>query len=272
MKPAAIALLVAVGGVALAERPERLDALDREMQVLENVFAAALRDAAQGGVFARGVNIEVDYLAEQGALITLSSPRSWFGAYRFQIDADGAFGMPRMVRDILADLQIPATPLDAEELEALRTLREEQRALRRQQREVRREIRVLRREQALSGDGAAELEALQRELTALDAEHEALGAEIGEQYARVHGAGEDRAAGNGARDIGFADVDAALLDAVCRYGGMLKSLPPNERLSVKLRRGDAKAFYVFDFKDVLACYGGGINATQLRVAASVYER
>ena len=278
MKLAAMALATLVAANAAgAAAPARLDALDREMRVLANVLEAALRDAP--GVGKRVRRVEVDYLAGQGALVTLSLARGWFGSYRVELgaDANGVIAVPGMVHDILADLQIPASPWDAEELEALRELRQEQRGLRREQRELRKKIRKHRRQQALEGDGEegdgeAEIEALQRELAALEAEHEALRADIRDQYGDVREVRKHRALAEADGEDRTQEFEMALLDAVCSYGGALKSVPEDERLSVKVRRRDQSAFYVFGMKDVLACQNDGMALEKLKAAAVVYER
>ena len=273
MKLAGIALAALVAANAAgAAAPARLDALDREMRVLANVLEAALRDAP--GVGKRVRRVEVDYLAGQGALVTLSLARGWFGSYRVEVgaDANGVIAVPSMVHDILADLQIPVSPWDAEELEALRELRQEQRDLRREQREVRKKIRKHRRQQALEGNGEAEIEALQRELAALEAEHEALSADLRDQYGEVHQVRKRRALAEADGEDGAQDFETALLDAVCSYGGALKSIPEDERLSVKVRRRDQSAFYVFGMKDVLACQNDGMALEKLKAAAVIYER
>lgn len=271
-----------LGGVVLATfvaanaagaaAPAHVDALDREMRVLANVFEAALRDAP--GVSRPVRRVEVDYLAGQGALVTLSLSRGWFGSYRVEVgaDANGVIAVPGMVHDILADLQIPVSPWDAEELEALRELRKEQRGLRREQREVRKRIRERRRQQALEGNGEAEIEALQRELAGLKAQHEALSADIREQFGEVHEMRKHRALAEADAEGGAESFETALLDAVCSYGDALKSMPMDEHLSVKVRRRENSAFYVFRMKDVLACENDGIDPEALKAAAVIYER
>ena len=280
MRTIVLAMLAAAAiGATAAKTPERLDALDREMRILSDVLAAALREG--GGPLARVRDVDVSYLAEQGVLISLSLSHRWVGAYHrvVEIDADGdaSLAVPTMVREILHDLEIPLTPFDAEEQEALR---EERLALGAEMRGLRARIREERRKP--DGPDEAELTRLKAELDALREDREALRSDLRERYAQVHvlrgddadddgdgSAGDDGdgSAGDGDRD-GF---DAALVQAVCDYGMTLKSLPKDERLSVKVRGDGEHLFHVFKFEDVLDCASEGLTPAELEAAAFVYS-
>ena len=277
MRNLAFALLAASAASAVAAQPpEHLDALEREMRIMQKVFTAALRDAE--GPHARVRDVQVGYLAGQGVLIDVSLRRGWFGSYHrvVEIDADGdvSMAMPSMVRDILMDLEIPLGPVDVEAFEAVR---EERRELRRERRELRGKIRELRRQAPLDDEGKAALEKLRAEQEALRAEHEALRADLRDQYAQVHvvreqleddGEAGDAGAESGEEAPGF---DAMLAGAICDYGATLKSLPEDERLSVQVRRRGQNAFHVFTFADVLECAAGDLTPAELLEQAIVYS-
>ena len=272
MRTIILALLTAVAtSAAAAKTPERLDALEREMRILDDVMTAALRDA--GGPARRVGNVDVSYLAEQGVLIAVSLKRSWFGSYRqvVEVDAEGdvSLAMPTIVRDILTDLQIPLEPGDAEERQGLR---EERRALRSEMRELRTKIREARRNRSDDAESEAEIEQLRSELQALREEREALHSELRDQYAQVHVLrkhGPDD--GDEPSDDDAGGFDAALLQAVCDYGLTLKSLPKDERLSVQVRAHGENTFHVFKFEDVLECASDDMTPAELQEAAFVYS-
>ena len=274
MRNLVLALLAAsAASTVAAQPPEHLDALEREMRIMQKVFTAALRDAE--GPHARVRDVQVGYLAGQGVLIDVSLRRGWFGSYHrvVEIDADGdvSMAMPSMVRDILMDLEIPLGPVDAEAFEAVR---EERRELRRERRELRGQIRELRRQAPLDDEGKAALEKLRAEQAALRAEHEALRADLRDQYAQVHVVRErleddgEAGAESGEDGPGF---DAMLVGAICDYGATLKSLPEDERLSVQVRRRGRNAFHVFTFADVLECAAGDLTPEELLEQAIVYS-
>lgn len=277
MRTLALALLTAsAASAAAAQPPEHLDALEREMRIMQKVFTAALRDAE--GPRTRVRDVQVGYLAEQGVLIDVSLRRGWFGSYHrvVEIDADGdvSMAMPSMVRDILMDLEIPLGPVDAEAFEAVR---EERRELRRERRELRGKLRELRRQAPLDDEGKAALEKLRAEQEALRAEQEALRADLRDQYAQVHvvreqleddGEAGDAGDESGEDALGF---DAMLVGAICDYGATLKSLPEDERLSVQVRRRGQNAFHVFTFADVLECAAGDLTPAELLEQGIVYS-
>ena len=273
MRTIVLAMLAAAAiDAAAAKTPERLDALDREMRILSDVLAAALREG--GGPLARVRDVEVSYLAEQGALISLSLSHRWVGAYHrvVEIDADGdaSLAMPTMVREILHDLEIPLAPFDTEEQEALR---EERLALGAEMRGLRAQIREERRKP--DGPDEAKLTRLKAELDALREDREALRSDLRERYAQVHVLrGDDADDADDGDDVAGGDgdgFDAALVQAVCDYGMTLKSLPKDERLSVKVRGDGEHVFHVFKFEDVLDCGNEGLTPAELEAAAFVYS-
>lgn len=269
---------------AHAEPPPHLDALQREMGIVEDVVEAALRDVPGVRVGA----VEADYLAGQGVLLSLSLRTPWLGpaghsparpgpmhgtqVVRIIRDQDMAVPVPDMVHEILADLELnldlPMFAHRALDLSALRELREEQRALRNQQRKVRQRIWGARLEMA-EGDGAedaaATVAALEEELQRLETEDDALEARIDAEYETLTASreAEEVEASATADASPAADFDTALARAVCDYAATLKSLPRDEHLSVRVRARDGVTFHVFTFDDVVACQRGAVTPKEL---------
>ncbi len=275
-------LLVAVCMIvspAHAEPPPHLDALKREMRIVEDVFDAALGDVP--GVRVGGV--EADYLAGQGVLLSLSLRTPWLGpaghgpthgkrVVRIIRDHDMAVPVPEMVHEILADLEldldVPMLVHRSLDLSPLHELRHERRALRGQQRKVRQRIWGMRLEVA-GGEGEADaadtVAALEEELQRLEDEDDALGARIDAEYEKL-ASGRDAAEVEVSETVEAtpaADFDTALAQAVCDYGATLKSLPRDQHLSVRVRARDGDTFHVFEFDDVVECQRSAVTPEEL---------
>ena len=275
----ALAAAATTGSVRAAP-PAHLDALRQEMAVAEDVFQAALGNAPGVRVW----DVEADYLAAQGVLLSMAVRKGWFGAGRARVvkiiqDEDIGVTIPHMVHEILADLDIPGVAHRTADFEVLNELREQQRALRNQQRTVRAlvwqtRLGIARGHQEEEGEDT--VAALEAEIERLDAEHEALQSRIDAEYQRLS-AGEtgdqiETPAGQDATDpVADADLEALLLQAVCDYGGTLKSLPEDEHLSLRVRESTGDVFYVFRFEDVVDCQRGSMTPAKLLEAGVSYE-
>lgn len=266
-------------GPAHAEPPPHLDALKREMRIVEDVFDAALGDVPGVRVGA----VEADYLAGQGVLLSLSLRTPWLGpaghgpmqgqrVVRIVRDRDMAVPVPDMVHEILADLElnldVPMFAHRALDLSALREIRDEQRALRNQQRKVRQRIwgaRLQMAEGERGEDAADTVAALEAELQRLEDEDDALEARIDAEYEQLASTREveEVEVSATAEAAPAADFDTALARAVCDYGATLKSLPRDEHLSVRVRERDGDTFHVFGFDDVIECQRGAVTPEEL---------
>ena len=270
----------ATTGSVRAAPPAHLDALRQEMAVAEDVFQAALGNAPGVRVW----DVEADYLAAQGVLLSMAVRKGWFGAGRARVvkiiqDEDIGVTIPHMVHEILADLDIPGVAHRTADFEVLNELREQQRALRNQQRTVRAlvwqtRLGIARGQQEEKGEDT--VSALEAEIERLDAEHEALQSRIDAEYQRLS-AGEtgdqiETPAGQDASGpVADTDLEALLLQAVCDYGGALKSLPEDEHLSLRVRESTRDVFYVFRFEDVVDCQRGSMTPAKLLEAGVSYE-
>ena len=292
--PLAVAAALTVAS-AHAEPPAHLEALQQELRVAEDVIEAALDNVPD----LRVSGVEADYLAGQGVLISLSVSTGWPGSgygrrvVRIIRDEDISVPMPEMVHEILADLELDLPALDRHpptlgrhppNLAPLRELRNEQRELRNQQRKVRNRIWAARLDAATGSDAgdAGTVAALEEEMQRLEAEEDALEERIDAEYERLASTREveavetveqDEEARTGSASDGTStpEFDTALARVVCDYGATLKSLPREERLSLRVRRHAGDTFHVFRFEDVIACQRGEMTPETLLDNGVSYE-
>ncbi len=275
---------------AASNQPPALEALRHEMSVAREVIPTALANTAER---VRVVDAEAIYLAGQGVLIDMDMahrPASRVGD--FEVTAIDQ--IPHVVQEIVANVQLAIAPYEPEDLAELRELREEQRAIRNQQRDLRQELRRLRAKQARDpslvsrfydpdegrigirfGDECKDKDEIadcirerEAELAALDSEYEVLEQDIDAQYdflrtLRQHEAQPPEPA--------TGDITEAVASVACDYGGTLKSLPEDEHLTFRLRRGRESAFYVFRKEDLVACRRESIAAPELLARATIYH-
>ena len=253
------------------------ETLRQEMYVAQEVIPTALANTAQR---VRVVDAEAIYLAGQGVLLDMDMarrPASRMG----DVEVTAIDQIPHVVQEIVANVALAIAPYEPEDLAELRELREEQREVRNQQRELRRELRRLRAEHArepeyigipLPGEtktvmaqGIREREA---ELEALDGEYQALERDIDKQYDQLRTLRQSDVA---AEEPTAQDLTAAVGTVACDYGGTLRSLPDDEHLTFRLRRGRDSAFYVFRKEDLVACRRESIAAPELLSRASIYH-
>ena len=134
---------------AFARDIENLATLQREIAVAEEVIVSAMRRSLRDSL--RLSNVSSDYLARQGALITMDVSASWVSVERndpdlhISAEIESLSDIPEMVQEIIDQLDIAVTPYAPEELEGLRMLRDEQRELRDERREIYGELRRERR-------------------------------------------------------------------------------------------------------------------------------
>ena len=243
------------------------ETLRQEMYVAQEVIPTALANTAQR---VRVVDAEAIYLAGQGVLLDMDMarrPASRMG----DVEVTAIDQIPHVVQEIVANVALAIAPYEPEDLAELRELREEQREVRNQQRELRRELRRLRAEHAREPEttgipqGIREREA---ELEALDGEYQALERDIDKQYDQLRTLRQSDVA---AEEPTAQDLTAAVGAVACDYGGTLKSLPDDEHLTFRLRRGRDSAFYVFRKEDLVACRRESIAAPELLSRASIYH-
>ena len=260
-----------------ATEVENWSTLRKEVDVSTDVLAAALRRELGDELNVNAV--EGQYLAQQGVLFSLTLSEPWLvidqnsSGTQVHIDADlDLEEIPRMVHDILAELQINVTPYEAEDLSELRELRQEQRELRAEQRELRSLLRKARREliRAREADRREHLEqqieAYQTELAASDEAYAALDADIEAQYDRLKSPDRDPRQKSDA-----LDADLAVSAAVCDAAATLKSLDSEHYVTVTLRQGGSMKSITYRMEHVTDCREGKLDPSNLLANAWVYE-
>ena len=260
-----------------SKEPARFDDLQREMAIMQDVLDSTLRVTLRGEL--RVTGIEVDYLANQGVVISLEASRPLIGSTPEFHDAQGLevlAQIPTMVEQILQDVEIYVEPYDPEDLQELRSLRDDQRRLRTEQRAVRSKLRDLRRRTARAEGSEAEelerrIESSEEELADLDSEYDSLDDDIDRAYDRIKDLRtrhQDRVVSheNESRDI----LTDALVGAVCDYGTTLKSLPNDEHINVVVRQRRGNSYLVFRRSDVVACQREAISVADLKERSFSY--
>ncbi len=273
---AAIAL-TAIALQADARSAEEWPDIRREINVTEDVLAATLREELANDNHVSSV--EGIYLPRQGVLFNVQLSAPWFSidteenGTDVHINADlNLEEIPRMVHDILAELQIAVAPYAPEELAELKALREEQRELRREQRDLRSNLRKLRREQVRERDESAredireQIAELEVELEAAEAGSEALAQDIEEQYEKLKEA--PRASERQRSDA--PDVNLAVTRAVCTAAPTLQSVQNEQYVTVALRQSGSMTYITYRMEHVKSCQRRDIDAEKLLDRAWMY--
>ncbi len=166
--------LLHLPAAAHARTVPELEKIQRELRVAEEVLGAALRDHVEDRM--KISQVHAQYLARQGVLVSVNVTTPWIsfrtpGENTLEIEADlqRLNEIPEMVHDILSQLDITIAPYQPEELEELRSLRDEQRSLREEQRRLRSRLREQRRA-LVRAQGSDERESIARGLPELEAE------------------------------------------------------------------------------------------------------
>ncbi len=260
-----------------ARNAEQWPDIRREINVTEDVLAATLREEFAGDTHVNSV--EGIYLPRQGVLFNVQLSAPWFSIDTEEHGADVHINadlnleeIPRMVHDILAELQIAVAPYAPEELAELKSLREEQRELRREQRELRSTLRKLRREQVRERDEDArdgireQIADLEVELEAAEAAGEALSEDIEAQYAKLKEA--PRATERQESDA--PKTDLAVTRAVCTAAPTLQSVHNEQYITVALRQSGSMTYITYKMEHVKDCQRRDIDAEKLLDRAWMY--
>ena len=257
-------LLLGTSPSLLAKVPENLEDIQREVRIVADVITSALREELRSkqNEQARITTVEAEYLAQQGAVISLTISTPWLTVNKdgeTSIRINGALNVPEIpafVENILQDLEIDIAPYEPEALEDLRELRTDQRKLRLEQRKVRSMLRTQRRALVRTKDSDArddieqEIKQLEEELGEVDAEYENLAAAIDAQYEKLR---DYRGTTPPQTPPKVADIDKIVTATACDYGATLKSLPNNEYLTIILRRKESSQYFSFKMDDINDC-------------------
>lgn len=253
-----------------------LDALLTELDIARDVFRSAMTHAVGARLRVTGVNVE--YLPQQGALVSMNVVQPWIDVDSFT-DRSVELGrevetlqdVPELVYEIMTELNFAIAPYDPELLEELRELREEQKVVRSAQRKLRSQLREARRAKNRAEDDAAELDEhiaeLEQELDALVDDYEVLNAEIDSLYATLQARRSEPA-----QQAAAMDIDQAVARTACNYGDSFKTLQPEEYLNVVVRMKESINYYGFEMASVYDCRRGDISTEQLLAKSWQYQR
>ena len=275
------AVVLAVG--AQAREPENLAALVDEMAVLERVLGAALEGQTTGSApdlpgvdlrlwFEESVRaIRAEYLAQQGILVSLELNRR-----------PSVRELPNVLFTTLArtgEIRLPmlVASLEPGDFVELKRLVDEHDETRKRHSELTLEWhRELSKAHASGQSTRPKGSATGREVGALYDRKEEQFAAINAEIHRLRGLLVEPA-----QEASTEDIHAVLVQAVCDYA-MLKSLPDDERLTLKVIKGNPHpdgrlmvrqwTYYVLAKRDVVECRQGTIDAEELRQRAYVYSR
>ena len=271
-------LIVLAAATSQARTVDEWPEIRREINVTEDVIAASLRETFDRDMTVH--TVEGTYLPRQGVLFNVHLSAPWFSidteenGADLHIDANlNLEEIPRMVHDILAELQIAVAPYAPEALAELKDLREEQRELRREQRGMRSELRKLRREQVRERDEQqrediqAQIADLEVELEAAEAAGEALSADIETQYERL----QEEAQPVKRQKSDAPDASIAVTTAICDAAATLKSLRNDNYVTVALRQGGSMTYITYSMETAKDCQRRNIDAAKLLDKAWTYQ-
>ncbi len=273
------ALTCACACTAVAREVEKLEQINRDMDVIENIFASVMRQATRDRV--RISNVRSDYLAGQGVLVTMDVSASRIYVNRFnnniQIDADiqSLSEIPEMVQEILSELRIAITPYEPEELEELRELRTEQRKARAHRRNIARSLYEQRKKLVRTTDEDEQediqelVDELKDELEALSAQEAVIDSSVEDQLQRLRELSrryKDR------QSEATTNLAETVAEAVCAYGSTFAFLSANQFVTVGLNKHNEIEYFTFQIDNVRNCQSGDIDNETLLARAYVYTR
>lgn len=277
------ALTCACACTAVAREVEKLEQINRDMDVIENIFASVMRQATRDRV--RISNVRSDYLAGQGVLVTMDVSASRIYINRFnndiQIDADiqSLSEIPEMVQEILSELRIAITPYEPEELEELRELRTEQGKARRHRRNINRSLYEQRKKLVRTTDEDEQediqelVDELKDELEALSAQEAVIDSSVEDQLQRLRELSrryKDRQ--SEATTEATTNLAETVAEAVCAYGSTFAFLSANQFVTVGLNKHNEIEYFTFQIDNVRNCQSGDIDNETLLARAYVYTR
>ena len=267
-------------GAVNAREVGNIDDIQREARIVADVMQSALRNELRDGV--RVTTVTAEYLARQGVLISVKLNAPWLvineGDSAIEINGQLTLEeIPTMVENILSELQIDVMHYEPEALGALREMREEQRELRTEQCELRATLRQERRELVRAEDdddkdeSQQRIDTLERELAALEAQSNALSADIDRQYEelRDYRGGSSSPASRETRSS--TDVDAVITQTVCDYAATLKSLKSDNFLTIAVRGNDSTSYFAFEMDHVRRCNRGDMRTERMLELAYQYQ-
>lgn len=293
---AGVCALAALASVALDSGVDT-EKIKKEIRVLQNVINTTFEDEQRGrDQRLRPNHMEALYLDGQGVLLDVHVGRGAFafapGDFAFDQDfrpalAMGFDAMPGLLpgefegEDIDRAYEDAARALEEAEMffdgqdmdESLhlkyKEVAKDRAKLIREVQEKRSEaLKKMREEKGIS---EAERRKLEEQAKNLSERMQTVSKTMRERMDKL------RAESDQKWDERFKPFVEEFLGAVCEYGGSLKSLPSNERLTVVFRNADRSEgqsrdlVYVFTKSDLLACRDGKLSTAQLKDRAVRYS-
>jgi len=281
----------------LAQTPEQLSAITREVSIMENILSAALKQDTDKKV--RSIN--ANYFANQGVVFELDiqGNRRWQTIFSGAPDAP----LPPMPEIDFADVNVEFISKQVEiiseqavessreayqqAMEVMREGAEKVRDIAHKERDVSRELRDLERERrdlefATRHDNSAETKelalrkkSLEKEIAALEKQQ----TKLTKQHQKIR---QDISAKQAEREKQQAVEQKQMLEQIsksisltlCDYGSGLRSLPNDEHISFVLNGFGHKnnnLIKVFNKADIKKCVVGDIKAGDLAAKAISYQ-
>jgi uncharacterized coiled-coil protein SlyX len=108
---------------------------------------------------------------------------------------------------------------------------------------------------------------LEQALDKLDDAYVALDTEIDQEHLRL----KDLRSNYADRSLASANLDEAVGETACNYGGTFKSLGSQQFLTVALVMSDLTKYYVFKMAQIVACQRGDIDPEKLLEMSDLYD-
>lgn len=282
---------------SLAQAPEQLSAIAREVSIMENILSTALKQDTDKKVRA----INANYFAKQGIVFELDIR----GANRWHAIFSGAPDAPlppmpdidfsdvniEFISDHVEIISEQAVESSREAyqhaMEVMRDGAEKVRDIAEKERDVSRELRDLEREKrdlefATRHDNSAEEKELAARKKSVEKEIKALEKQQTKLTKEQKKARQEISAKQAQREKQKAEEQKQLLEKIsqsisltlCDYGSGLRSLPNNEHVSFVLGglgQNSKSLIKVFNKSDIKKCVIGETKASELALKAVSYQ-
>ena len=292
------ALFGGIFSIGVAAQSQPYSQLSKQLDIMNNIFTSSLQ--ADGNKPLKNTKIESLYLAGQGIVFTVNSPKSYSWnrhAYSYSFSDSVASVEPLAPlppvapvapKEHASDFEYFNSDELAEQMESAYELQREYfRDFRDQQRDLAYELRDLERESKdlayqLRNVSKAEKIALVEEQKTIEkakAKIEKARIALKEKSQKMKKQQQISKAKNLAeRKEHYRKLASALVETLCTYGNSLKALPKGEHVSLvlksagdKVERGYQDKVLVLTKRDITACAIDKISAEKLLTSAKNYQ-
>jgi len=289
-----------VGSVAMADTPNNLDRIIKDMRVMSKVLESATGEGSRK----TRIHVTGEYLARQGIVLRIKFSGSRHGDFDFDSDFSLQYAPevsvsiapvppgtppllespevdPEDIQDLVdqameeAEYSVDfasAVSSDNDHRSARNALREQRRQLAKESRELAEKTREVRREaRKLSEEKRAEyLKKHNQELDTLRRENR-------QKAEALRAASRQQRKQSIERRNQYANAQiAAVMESFCEYVRVPRSLPKNEFVTLQIRnaviseRGKQDRYFVLTHKQMSACSNGGLTGAELAKQALSY--